>query len=309
MNRPLIVIGLATFMRPQYLSEALASLVHLKAPDGYQLHLVVVDNDENASAQDTVERFREKIPYDLTYLVEKRRGFPYVKNAAIEEAIKLDASKIAFFDDDAEVTPEWLIQFLKTDSDVVEGVAYFKLPENQRIAPLIRYYYKEMKVKELNTGDSRKTATSTNVFFDIKLVKDWGLRFDETFSISGGSDVHFFTQAYKKGATIKYTHLANIYEKVPATRANIPWLLRRWFRLGTSATVRYRLNYSAPVAAVKILIKALSRILLGLPVLLLLPVSSISFRARQIHRFVFGIGLFAGLFGFRYQEYKKVHGA
>lgn len=296
-------------MRPQYLAEALTSLVHLQVPTGYRVHLVVVDNDEAGSARETVDPFREKIPFEVTYLVEPRRGFPFVKNASIEEAIKLGASKIAFFDDDAEVTPDWLIQFLKTDADVVEGVAHFKLPEDRPIAPLIRYYYHEMKIKELNTGDTRKTATSTNVFFDIKLVADWGLRFDENFSISGGSDVQFFTQAYKHGAVIKYSHLAKVYEKVPITRANKAWLMRRWFRLGTSTSVRYRLNYSAPVAALKILTKSLSRILLGLPMLLPLPFCSVSYQARQIHRFVFGIGLFAGLFGFRYQEYKKVHGS
>lgn len=308
-ENPLIVIGLATYLRPQYLSEALASLVQLKTPPGYNLHLVVVDNDENGSAEKTVASFREKILFPLTYIVESRRGIPQVRNRVIEEAVKLNASKIALFDDDARVTPDWLIQFLKTEADVVEGVTYFELPQNSKISPLIRYYYTKMKIKELNTGDSRKTAATTNVFFDGKLVKDWGLRFDETFATSGGEDVHFFSQAYKKGATIKYSHLANIYEKVPVTRANIPWLLRRWFRLGTSATARYRINYQAPIAAVKILTKSLSRILLGLPLLIVLPLTSTSFQARQIHRFVFGVGLFAGLFGFQYQEYKKVHGA
>ena len=308
-DKKLIAIGLATFMRPQYLAEALESVARLQAPEGYDVHLVVVDNDDQGSAKTVVDAFRDKIPFGVSYLIEKERGFPNVKNASIEAAIKLGASHIAFFDDDAEVPPDWLIQFLETDADVVEGVADFVLPDTVKVPPLIEYYYKTMKIKKLDTGTVRKSCTSTNVFFDAKLVRDWGLRFNSEFSVLGGSDVDFFSRAYKHGAVIKYSHLARVREKVPDTRANMKWLIRRWFRLGTSSCLRYRLNYSYPVAFVKVAIKAISRIILELPLLLLWPFASMEYKARHLHRFMFGIGLMSGLFGVRYQEYKTIHGS
>lgn len=309
LEEKLIVIGLATFMRPKYLAEALESVSKLMVPKGYALHLVVVDNDEKGSAKPIVDAIRSQIPFAVTYNIEKERGFPNVKNNSIEEAIKLDADFIAFFDDDAAVPEDWLVQFLKTDADVVEGVADFILPKNVKVSPLIEYYYKVMKIKTLETGATRKSCTSTNVFFDAKLVRDWGLRFNKEFSVLGGSDVDFFSRAYKKGAVIKYSHLARVFEKVPETRANKWWLLRRWFRLGTSAALRYRLSYSYPVALIKVLIKSISRIIVGIPLLLVAPFFSVEYQARQLHRFTFGVGLLLGIFGVRYQEYKKIHGA
>lgn len=305
----LIVIGLATFMRPNYLAEALESVSYLQCPAGFQLHLVVIDNDIHRSAEPIVESFRKKIPFNVTYQVEAQRGFPNVKNASIETAIVLWADKIAFFDDDATVPSDWLIQFLKTDADVVESNADFILPENKKVSSLIKHYYKEMKIKALATGSIRKSCTSTNVFFDIKLVKDWGLRFNKKFSILGGSDVDFFSRAYKKGAVIKYSHLAQISEKVPETRANNWWLIKRWYRLGTSSSLKYKLNYSMPIAAAKIGFKSISRIVTGIPLLLAAPFCSLDYQAEQLHRFTFGVGLLLGLFGVRYEEYKNIHGA
>jgi succinoglycan biosynthesis protein ExoM len=92
------------------LSTLLAASVKLKPPPGQRLALLIVDNDPEGTANAAVENARLSSPMPVHYCIETQRGILNARNRVLEEAILLDASYLAFIDDDEIMTPDWLAE-------------------------------------------------------------------------------------------------------------------------------------------------------------------------------------------------------
>ena len=76
----IITIGIATYLRPQGLSQTIEGVCVLSLPEGCELHLVIADNDEQGSARTLCALQEETFPFPLHYLKVEQRGISFVRN-------------------------------------------------------------------------------------------------------------------------------------------------------------------------------------------------------------------------------------
>ena len=121
---------------------------------------------------------------------------------------------------------------------------------------------------EVSNLPSVKTAVTSNVLFDTRLVRPpLNLNFDEKM-VFGGSDREFFMRAILADVKIVSAKKDVVFETWPAERRQIPYLLMRWLRYGVSFNYRYSKNLHPAKAYTLIWLMCFYK-LLGSPIKLL----------------------------------------
>jgi glycosyltransferase involved in cell wall biosynthesis len=119
-----VSVCVATCGRPIGLANLLGALEVLAVPAGVTLQVVVVDNDSSESARVVCDEVATRHAYSLNYVVEKRRGISFARNAALDAALP-SSDFIAFIDDDELPEMDWLAELLRVQeyyrADVVTG--------------------------------------------------------------------------------------------------------------------------------------------------------------------------------------------
>ena len=311
MNKS-IAIGLGTARRPKMLSQTLDSLVGLQLPDGYEVYLILADNAPDESVEDVAEEFQTRLSFPIHYIQEPVPGIVSMRNAIVEKALTLEANYLAFIDDDEVVSPEWLVEMAKTmehyQADVVSGRTLRRLPADTPEWIRNGGFFEKGKRP---TGIPRPTSSTCNVMFDVqKLSKEWKMRFDPRLNFVGSSDILFFNQAHEKGAKIIWSNEAVVEEIIPESRASQEWLLQRAYRIGNTMSVRYRIQNPLLVAYLKGIGFAIGEFFQAL-------MYQLKFKSRsnkdahftqKMHHFNIGRGIFNGLFGKVFEEYRQHHG-
>jgi succinoglycan biosynthesis protein ExoM len=229
-----IVIAIITYKRPDSLATTLRSLQSLILPD-CKVKALVVDNDIECSAKETVETYQPHLPFPLEYRMEPEKGIPYARNRVLEACVNDDY--IAFIDDDDTATSSWLISLYDTARryyvDVVKGQVFYLFPSGHEHLAALDIFAPVAKP----TGTRLLSAWSNNVLFSTNIYKDSKLRFDADFAGSGGSDSHFFSTAFEQGAKIVMCAEAIVYSDVTLARTRGQWLAKRHLRVGAAMTV------------------------------------------------------------------------
>ena len=206
------------------LSEALTSLNHLKLPDGFKVECFLCDNDPDKGALQVSKKVNNKI--ELKYLHESKRGIVHARNRLLQESIHVNASYLAFFDDDETLDSQWLMFLLNTINkykcEAVSGRVIYCLPKGCPVWLNYRNFYGGDRPK---TGTHLVSASTNNVIIDLKFLTKYQLVFNEKLNMSGGSDSLFFRQMRDRGGRIISCQEAIAYEKVPNSRANEEWIL------------------------------------------------------------------------------------
>jgi len=232
MHKKNVAIGLCTYRRPRQLVRCLQSLAEMAVPDAFSLCVIIVDNDPEGTAQETVNTFKEVASFPVYYRVEPRKGIPCARNSVLKQAAMLGITDLAFVDDDEYVEPTWLeilwSRYAGSDADVMAGyVTTVYPPETPRWITKGRFFQNPRRQSDTQL----LSAATGNVIFDFqKLALQWGLSFDEGFALTGGSDADFFYRAAYKGAVIKWTGDAVVYEELAQERMRIGYLLKNRFR-------------------------------------------------------------------------------
>lgn len=221
------LIALATYRRPDWLAQTLASLwtaVGPELPD----RLVVVDNDAAGSARAVVEA----AGLGSCYVLEPSPGIVPARNRALDAwTARHDA--IIFLDDDEVVDPGWFTALLdhteETTADIIQGTVISDLSAAPRWVTRGNY----MQRKILRHHESLPTAaTNTTLLRRASWLRAGAPRFDPTFSATGGSDTRFFTTLHRAGLRIEYDAQARVTEFTPPERYTVKWLARRYYRSG-----------------------------------------------------------------------------
>lgn len=305
----LIVIGIATFNRPKMLSEALASLVQLKVPAHYAIACFVCDNDPEQRGLSTVEKYKTSLPFPLQYFTQELRGIVYTRNKILEEAHKIEADYIAFFDDDETVDPLWIEHLINTaekfNAESVSGKVIYKLPADGPNWLFERNFYGGGRPK---TGTELRGASTNNVLIDLHFLKKNQLKFNVEFNMSGGSDSFLFREVRDHGGKIVACREAIAYEQVPLSRATEEWILNRAYKNGYTELNRNRLRHGKfkayAIAFGYAFWLSLSYLvgLLGYP---FVKYSSIVFNRRRTKKIQ---GILLAWQGKPYEEYRTIHG-
>lgn len=248
-----VVIAVATYRRPDLLSELLRSLEHVATG---RFRVIVIDNDAEGSGR----KAAESSELALDYSVEAHPGIAAARNAALDRLLPSD-NFLVFVDDDERVTSDWLEKLLTTQqtekADVVAGPVISVFPPE---TPKWVTQGKFIQRARFATGSIALSPATNNTLVRIAFLRDVGFpRFDESFSMTGGSDTEFFRRLRNSGARMVWCNEAIVYEDVPLARTTFAWIFRRGVREG-NVSGRLRL---ASVGRSRLFLEGVSRILLG----------------------------------------------
>ncbi|TGQ81559.1 glycosyltransferase family 2 protein [Mesorhizobium sp. M00.F.Ca.ET.151.01.1.1] len=289
-----IDIGVCTFRRPE-LAETLRSLAALAMPDGFEVGVIVADNDDTPSARELVATLSRDLKLTVRYRHCPARNISIARNACLDAS---EADFLAFIDDDETATARWLAELVATAEE--SGATAVLGP--------VRALYRPDAPDWMRRGDFHstlpvrvrgeiRTGYTCNVLLRMGSDSLRGRRFSLARGQTGGEDTEFFDQMHKAGGRIAFAPEAWVDEAVPQARAAFDWLSRRRFRvgqthghlLGRDAGGIARVKQAALAAA-----KAAYCFAAALPV-----VASPIRRNRSVLRGIMHVGVVSGLVGVR----------
>lgn len=328
-SRDFLLLCLCTHRPEKILQAAIDSVLELDIPDGVYLELVVVDNSKQGLARPLITRLAasSSTPFTIHYTHEPTIGIAYARNRALDFALAIPAERqpkwLAFFDDDDLLDSSWLTSYHRyivgQDLEnrvkkpvVLTGPIYFSFPDG---APSWARKCAIFSPRKFVTGSRRPWAATGNVFFDIELIRDIGLRFEVKFVHITGEDQLFFLQATVAGAKIFWVDEARVKSLVPKHRLTRRWILLRNFAYGSTG---YRITVEAGKWG-KVMSYGVSLgkgcVYLGVGTLLLLPACLVAVVPSLHHMLIDALGLVSrgigwlwGIGGRPYQYYRRARG-
>jgi len=307
-----ILIGVVSFRRPIMLAMLLDSLAAQSLLGTHvTIALCVVDNDAERSAAAVVDAKAHGLPCPLTYLCEPRRGIPFARNRVLEHAIERQAHWIAFIDDDETAARDWLASLyttaLETGADALQGPVRYVAQQGTPRWLTEDLDARSRRMTRRREGSRKAKLSTRNLLMSTRLASELGLRFDESFALSGGSDIDFFYRAHLLGARNIWTNRAVVTEIIPVERLSLRFQLQRAFRSAAGTThSRRRIHGLAPTLA-RTLPKILGRLLAGLAVLPL-ALASRRLRLKGLRHLASAVGHAAGLAGRTGEQYSRIQG-
>ncbi len=224
-----IDICVCTFRRAE-LEATLRSIAGVERPVGYEVGVVVADNDDRPTAAPLVERMASALGLPIKYRHCPARNISIARNGCLDAS---DADFVAFIDDDETASSEWLTRLVHrmeaTGADAVLG------PVRAGYAPDAPGW---MRAGDFHStfpvvvGGEIRTGYTCNVLIRTAAPSIAGRRFSLARGQSGGEDTQFFDEVYRAGGRIDYAPDAWVDEFVTRERATLGWLIRRRFRAG-----------------------------------------------------------------------------
>lgn len=303
MNK--IVIAIPTYKRTEMLKKLILSIkdcIINKSIIG-EIRIIVVDNDIEKSAEDTVKNLLLENPeiQNVVYYNFTQKGLSNVRNEMLRKSFELNPDFIVFIDDDEFVSKEWLNEMVKTiitnEADIARGPVFVEIAENT--PDYISCWFDRENYPDNSRLDK---LSSGNLIMRRTSLQKFGIWFDNRFNTIGSEDSFFGIQLLKKDAKIYWAAKAITYETIPDKRANLSWLLKRNYRV--AGTFIYILKVEKEYfKLVKKAIISLIYIFIGFfaTVLMLLPIKR---RYWGILKLSEGLGGIAGLGNKIYSEYK-----
>jgi succinoglycan biosynthesis protein ExoM len=307
-----VCIGVITYRRPEGVARLVGSIARLEgvgAGTSIAPHVVIVDNDPSQSARGTMDQLDE-LPWPVDYVAEPTRGIPFARNAVIEHAIARGTEFVAFVDDDEVVEAGWLQALMNAqqdfDADAVAGPVLSRFVEQPPAWIVAGGFFERARH---TTGTEIRYVATGNVLVRLKRIIDTRLRFDGSFALTGGEDTHFFLALGEAGANLRWCDEAIVHEYVPASRMQMPWLLKRAYRAGNSlARSEIALHKYPPRRPSRRMVKAAAQVLIGTTIALPAAVLGTARFIQSLQLAARGLGALTGLMGVAYEEYRTIHG-
>jgi succinoglycan biosynthesis protein ExoM len=225
-----VVVAMATYQRPEELARTLRTVLGQIDDAALPVRVQVVDNDPAGSAAGTIAALADE---RVSYVLEPTPGIAAARNRALDKAAADDV--LIFIDDDEDPQPAWLVNLLAvyrtTGAAAVVGPVV-----SEYDGPLDEWIHAGgfFERRRLTTGTSVEAAATNNLLLDLNRVRSLGLRFDQQFGLSGGSDTLFTRQLTGAGERIIWCDQAVVVDHVPTARMTRGWVLRRARRYGNS---------------------------------------------------------------------------
>lgn len=293
-----VAIGIITYKRNLLLERLLASLESEQRSNDF--HVVIVDNDASAGASNIVRNSRLS---NVIYEVESVPGIVAARNRVLD-LVPEGTEAVVFVDDDEMVHEGWFRALLSSarehDADVVLGPVLSMFPQG---APQWITRGNFIQRPSMTSGTILKTAATNNVLIRLEALSKLDVpRFDESYSLTGGSDAELFWRMRQAGAKIVWAADAVVEEDVPPGRANLRWILRRNIRYGN---VSGRLLHKRRSRAVVFLL-GIGRISFGLATAVIDLLRGRGLQEKSFGHFSKGIGMVGASIGSYVVEYRRL---
>ncbi|WP_319945957.1 glycosyltransferase family 2 protein [Mesorhizobium sp. AR07] len=289
-----IDIAVCTFRRPE-LADTLRSLDAMDRPEGFDISIIVADNDDTPSARDLVAVLSRELTLPIHYRHAPARNISIARNACLDAST---ADFVAFIDDDETATSRWLAELVATAQ--ASGATAVLGP--------VRARYRPDAPDWMRRGDFHstlpvwvrgeiQTGYTCNVLLRTGADSLRGRRFSLARGQTGGEDTEFFDQMHRAGGRIAFSPEAWVDEVVPRARAAFDWLGRRRFRVGQ--THGHLLGQNAGgIGLVKQVGLASAKAIYCFAAALPVVVSPVR-RNRSVLRGIMHVGVVSGLVGIR----------
>ncbi len=303
-----LAVCVATYLRPDGLLRLLQALAESRFEEpATNVEVVIIDNDAAGSARELCDAARDWFPFDLHYSIEKRRGIPQARNAALAIAMPI-ADFIVFTDDDVEPAPGWLAELIRVqslyDADVVAGPnppLFLEEPP----AWVIEGGFLDSARRE--TGTKLQNAATHNVLIRRQVLDQMERLFDERFGLHGSDDSEFFKRVAQKGHTMIWADDAIVRECIPASRTTRRWLVSRAYRVANGLGGP-QLRKLRDMTRTDVCIEAARCLARGAFVLIGSWNQGEASRVRALQLLASGVGWLTGMLGIGYDEYGEIHG-
>ncbi len=232
--RPDVCVVIPTFRRPDRLKRALNSVL---LQEGVQalVEVVVLDNDPEASARQTVEALAGQTRWPVIYGHEPEPGVANARNAALRLT---RARLIAFLDDDEYATPGWLQALLeireRTNADLVFGPVQGRVDGKHPHKSYIEARFSRTGPAQSGRIDAYH-GCGNSLLKRGRFFSDPPL-FDPASNETGGEDDALFSKARADGAIIAWAAEALVYEDIPPERATLSYAMAKAFAFGQGPT-------------------------------------------------------------------------
>jgi glycosyltransferase involved in cell wall biosynthesis len=100
-----VSICVCTYNRASILSYCLNALAKLNIPTGWDVEILVIDNNSTDDTKGVVEDAAQQSPIKILYFHESRQGLSAARNRAINESC---GAYLGFLDDECVVQSDWL---------------------------------------------------------------------------------------------------------------------------------------------------------------------------------------------------------
>ncbi len=299
-----VTVAMLTYRRPEFVDAVVAVLDQFDVCDDVTGELLIVDNDPAGTARVAAEQFSGR---GLRYVHEPRPGIPAARNRALDEVA--DDRLLLFIDDDEIPSERWLSHMV---------AAHRRFGGAGVVGPVISEFNGQMDAwtaagrffdrRRLPTGSPVTVAATNNLLLDMAEISVLGLRFDERFTATGGSDTLFSRQLTAAGRVLVWCDEAVVTDRVPASRLTRRWVMQRAFRSGNSWTATSLVLARSRRARLAVRATCLARggvrmLGGGGQVATGVVRRSLGLRARGTRTVARGAGMVAGTVGFNFREY------
>lgn len=300
-----LAIGVITLKRPDSLARLLAGIAAQKFDQVIkpEITVVIVDNDMNGSARSVCDE-AVKAGMKVSYILEPKLGIPIARNRVLD-GLPDDAEGLAWIDDDEVPAENWLESLILTQAgtsaDVVMGAIEAVLPEGTPDWVKKGGFFNRRRFVD---RASLTEGATNNCLVMIAPMRESGVRFDEKLRFAGGTDTLFFRELAAKDVSIVWSPAAIAREYIPLERCTLRWMIKRHFRSGnTLAICDWKIDGIR--GAITRIGQALLKMFQGL---INLPVSFEGKHefARSVLMFARSFGMIAGVFGYRFEEFKPL---
>ena len=300
-SKAVIAVVIATYLRPVRLRQLLQSILDQDWCGPFLT--IVVDNDPNGSAQAVV---KDVMPA-ATYEIESTPGIAACRNLGISLALSGQPDFLAFIDDDEVAQPDWLSALFSTirdsGADASTGKVVYVVPADTPIHIRKVGYFQTVDRAE---GSLVKYVATNNTLVDARWFRGAvGYRFNEDFSMSGGSDLELFLRMQRAGAVLVWSSSAVVRTLVPRERLRREWIHKREVRNGQLiARLNRRFEGMSRIQVVRI----------GMSLILLGGYGGAKSWKRDLDEWILsslqvmaGIGWLRAASGVLYLEYSRIH--
>jgi glycosyltransferase involved in cell wall biosynthesis len=302
-----VVLAVLTYQRPADLPELLPQLAGQLTTIDVPGEVLVVDNDAARSAESTVASL--SLP-SVRYVCEPTPGIAAARNRALDES--RDAHLLVFIDDDERPSPGWLEALVSTyRREGCAAVAGSVIPLLDVIDDPWISAGEFFVRKRHPSGMDVDAASTANLLLDLRQLDALGgIRFDERFSLTGGSDTLFTRTLTARGGRIVWCDEATVTDHIRVQRLTRQWVLQRHFRAGNSwARTSVDLAGAGPArwwTRLSIAGHGVARVVLGtLRTAYGVVTRSLRHQARGSRTVARGVGMLSGATGVVYVEYRR----
>lgn len=234
-DRKHIAVCVCTYRRLALLRRLLLELQKQETGGLFDYSIITVDNDDQRSAEDTVNEVKAISHVPIVYCNEPRQNIARARNKAVEIAT---GEFIAFIDDDEFPCESWLLNMFRActryDVDGVLGPVLRHFDETPPRWLLKSNFYVRPR-HETGFVMGWMECRTGNLLLDRRVFGAGEIPFRPEFRT--GEDRDFFRRKIDQGRTFIWCNEAPVYETVPPSRWKCGFMLRRALLRGATAVL------------------------------------------------------------------------